>query len=70
MDKKVYLSPNGKKYHILLPHDCNIDSNDNLDKIRDKYKRRVQRFRHDINSNNIIYLVYCNLNYFTLGQFD
>jgi hypothetical protein len=49
-----------KKYNILFPHDFNkIDAN-YINKVKNKYKRRIERFKNIINSDKIIYLVYCN----------
>lgn len=58
-----------KKYNILFPHDFNkIDAN-YINQIKNKYKRRIERFRNIINSDKIIYLVYCNAN-FNLNQWQ
>jgi len=50
-----------KKYGILFPHDYdNIDDN-TLAKVKDKYNRRIQRYRETINNTELaIYLVYGN----------
>ena len=52
-----------KKYNILFPHDFpNINDKTILD-VKDKYNRRIQRFRHIINDpSKNIYLIYCDLN--------
>ena len=58
-----------KKYNILFPHDFNkIDAN-YINKVKNKYKRRIERFKNIINSDKIIYLVYCNKK-FNLNQWQ
>lgn len=50
-----------KKYKILFPHDCSNIDDAEINNIRDKYKRRIQRLLSIISNNeHKIYLVYKN----------
>ncbi len=48
-----------KKYNILFPHDFDNTDKKTLSEVKNKYKRRIERFRDFIaNTNNQIVLVY------------
>jgi hypothetical protein len=58
-----------KKYNILFPHDYNKVDVISINKVKNKYKRRIDRFINLIQSNKTIYLVCCNKN-FSLNEWQ
>jgi hypothetical protein len=51
-----------QKYNILYPHDYDNVDIETINNVKDKYNRRIQRFRDTLNSDSKIVLVYCDLN--------
>ncbi len=48
-----------KKYNILFPHDYVSVDSDNLSQVKNKYLRRINRFREMIsNTDNKIFMIY------------
>lgn len=47
-----------KKYNVLFPHDYVLVDENTCNKVKEKYLRRIQRFRDAINSNEKICLIY------------
>tara|TARA_B110000211_G_scaffold234646_1_gene305329 strand:+ start:2869 stop:3456 length:588 start_codon:yes stop_codon:yes gene_type:complete len=55
-----------KKYNILFPHDFNKIDTVYINKVKNKYKRRINRINSIINNGNMdktIYLIYCNIDF-------
>jgi hypothetical protein len=59
-----------KKYLILLPHDYKSIDNENLINMKQKYKRRIERFNNYIHRRDLeIYMIFDNIN-FKLNEFQ
>ena len=53
-----------KKYLILFPHDYKEVDNDALVIVKQKYKRRIERFNTYINRDDLeIIMIYCNIDF-------
>jgi len=59
-----------KKYLILLPHDYKSIDGENLVNVKQKYKRRIERFNNYINRDDVeIYMIFDNVD-FKLNEFQ
>ena len=58
-----------KKYNILFPHDFNKIDTVYINKVKNKYKRRIDKFINLITSDKSIYLIYSN-KHFSLNEWQ
>jgi hypothetical protein len=59
-----------KKYSTLFPHDYKSVDSENLLNVKEKYKKRIERFNKYINRPDLeIFMIFCNVD-FTLNEWQ